>query len=89
MDNGIWNCVSNSIRKELDRESICNKKISENNIRSYGHEATNFHDNEIPKVDSNYTCSAVILIDFILKKDENYYPQVFLKEYEYIEKKKK
>ena len=46
MDNGIWNCVSNSIRKELDRESICNKKISENNIRSYGHEATNFHDNE-------------------------------------------
>ena len=24
-------------------------------------------------------CAAVILIDFVLKKDENCYPQVFLK----------
>ena len=40
--------------------------------------------NEIPKVDSNYTCLAVILINFVLKKDENYYLQVFLKECKYI-----
>ena len=32
---------------------------------------------------------AVILIDFALKEDENYYPQVFLKESKYIEKEKK
>ena len=38
---------------------------------------------------SNYTCLAVILIDFVLKKDENYYLQVFLKECKYIEKEKK
>ena len=25
-------------------------------------------------------------VDFVLKKDENYYPQVFLKECKYIEK---
>ena len=30
---------------------------------------------------------AVISLDFVLKKDENYYPQVFLKECIYIEKK--
>ena len=40
--------------------------------------------NEIPKVYSNYTCLAVILINFVLKKDENYYLQVFLKECKYI-----
>ena len=40
-------------------------------------------------VDSDCTWLAVILIDFVLKKDENYYPQVFLKEYKYIEKEKK
>ena len=46
-----------------------------------------FYDKEIPKVVSNYTCLAVISLDSILKKDENYYPQVFLKECKYIEKK--
>ena len=38
---------------------------------------------------SNFTCLAVILVDFIIKKDENYYPQLFLKECKYIEKEKK
>lgn len=28
-----------------------------------------------------YTCLAVILIDFVFKKDESYYPQVFEKNY--------
>ena len=31
----------------------------------------------------------VLLTDFVLKKDENYYPQVFLRECKYIEKEKK
>ena len=31
-------------------------------------------------------CLAAILIDFVIKKDKSYYPQVFLKEYKYIEK---
>ena len=31
----------------------------------------------MPKVGSNYTYSAVIVIDFVLTQDENYYPQVF------------
>ena len=41
----------------------------------------------IPKVDSSYTCSAVINLHSPLKKDDNYYPQVILKEPKYIEKK--
>ena len=36
---------------------------------------------------SNHTCLAVISLDFILQKDESYYPQVFLKECKYVEKK--
>ena len=40
-----------------------------------------------PKVDSNYTCLTVISFDSALRKDENYYPQMFLKECIYIEKK--
>ena len=38
-------------------------------------------------MDSNHTCLAVINLDSALKKYENYYPQVFLKECNYIKKK--
>ena len=38
-------------------------------------------------MDSNHTCWAVITLEYALKKDENYYPQVFLKVSKYIEKK--
>ena len=36
---------------------------------------------------SNHTCLSVISLDSALKKDENYYTQVFLKVCKYIEKK--
>ena len=40
--------------------------------------ATDFRNDEIPKVDSNYTCLAVMSQSVLfLKKDENY-PQVLL-----------
>ena len=42
---------------------------------------------QIPMADSSHTCLAVISLDSALKKYENYYLQVFLKEYKYIEKK--
>ena len=42
---------------------------------------------KIPKVDWNHTCLAVIGLDSALKKDDNYYLQVFLKECKYIETK--
>ena len=56
-------------------------------IKSHGYEITDFFDKKIPKVESNRTCLAVICLDSALKKDDNYYPQVFLKECKYIEKK--
>ena len=56
-------------------------------IKSHGDEVTDFYDKKIPKLDSNHTCLAVISLDSALKKDDNYYLQVFLKECKYIEKK--
>ena len=44
---------------------------------------------EIPEAGSSYICWQVTLIGFVLKKDENFYPEVFLKECKYIEKEKK
>ena len=56
-------------------------------INSHGDEVTDFYNKSIPKVDSNHTCLAVISLDSALKKDENCYRQVFLKECKYTEKK--
>ena len=51
----------------------------ENKIKSHGDEVTDFCNKEIPKVDFNHTCFTVISLNSALKKDGNYYPQVFLK----------
>ena len=68
--NTIWNNVCADIKKELDTEPVYNEKVSETKTISHRDEVTHFYKKEIPKVDSNHT----------LKKDENYYPQMFLKE---------
>ena len=77
--NGISNRVSNSIKRELDCKPIYNEKFLKIKIRSYGDKTTDFHNKEVPKVCSNYTSLAVISLGFILKKNENHYPQVLLK----------
>ena len=59
-------------------------------IKSHGDEFTKLQSYKfykIPSVGSNHTCLAVISLDSTLKKDDNCYPQVFLKECKYIELK--
>ena len=75
--------------KKNDSKSICNQKFLKTKIKAQGDEATEFHDKEVSKVGSNHTCLAVISLDSTLKKDKDYYTQVFLKECRYIGKEKK
>ena len=56
------------MEKEFDSEPICNKKFLKTKSKSYGDDA-DFHDKKTPKVESNYTSLAVILIDFVFKND--------------------
>ena len=76
------------MKNEFHSKPIWKINILKTKIKFSGDEAIDFHDTEITKVASNYTCLAVILIDFVLKKDEHYYPQVFFKKMQ-IQKKKK
>ena len=85
--NTIWEKVSADIKKEFDSEPIYNKTFLETKLKSHSDEITDFYGKEIPKVDPNHTCLAVISLDSALKKDDSYYLQVFLKECKYIEKK--
>ena len=86
-DNSIWHKVIADIKKEFDSVPAYNKNFLKTKIKSYGDEITDFYHKEISKVDSNYSCLAVISLDSALRKDENYFLQVFLKEYKYIKKK--
>ena len=85
--NTIWDKVNADKKEELDSEPVYNKHFLKTKTKSYGDEVTDFYDTEIPKVDSNHTYLAVLLVYSALKKDENYYRQVFLKECKYIKKK--
>ena len=80
--NTIWDKVHADIKKELDSKPVYNKEFLKTKIKSHGDEVTVFDDkniHEIPKVDSNHTCLAVISLDSALKKDENYYVQSVFK----------
>ena len=83
----IWDKVSAGIKKQFDSGPVYNKEFLKTKIKSRGDEFKHFYDKKIPKIDPNHTRLAVISLDSALKKDVNYYPQVFLKECKYIEKK--
>ena len=85
--NTIWDKVSTDIKKEFDSKLVYNKNYLKTKIKSYSDEVTDFNDKKIPKLDSNHTCLTVISLDSALKKDDNYYPQVFLKKLKHIEKR--
>ena len=56
------------VKKEFDSKPVYKKNFLKTKIKSYGNEATDLHDKEIPKVDSNYICLAVISLGSALKK---------------------
>ena len=77
--NTNWDKVSADIYiKKTDSESVYNKEFLKTKIKSCCDE--DFYNKKIPKVDSNHTCLTVISLDSALKKDENYYPQLLLKD---------
>ena len=77
--NTIWDKISADIKKEFDREHVFNKNYLKTKIKSYCNEVTDFYDKNIPKLDSNHNCLAVMSLDSALQKYDNYYWQVLLK----------
>ena len=52
--NEIWSKVNISIKKEFDNKPVYNEKYLKGKIKSYnGKINTNFHNNKIPREDSN------------------------------------
>ena len=74
--NIIWDKVRSNIKKKIDSEPVYNKNYLKTKIKFCGDETTDFHDKEIPKVNSNLPFLAVISLDSALNKDGNYYLHV-------------
>ena len=72
----IWNKLGTIIKKEFDSNPFSKKMFLKTKIKSYGDEATHFYEKKIYRIGSNYNFLAVILIDFVLKENEDYYQQV-------------
>ena len=60
--NTTWDKVTANIRKSFDSKPVYNKIFLKTITKFYGDEVTDFYDEEIPKVDYNYTCLAVFWI---------------------------
>ena len=87
--NKIYDKISNILEKGFDSEPVYNDKYI-NKIKTYNNRLyTNFQYNEIPKDNEYCTCLSVILLDSVVKTDNDYYPQIFLEEGKYPIKKKK
>ena len=84
--NTIQDNLSTDIKKKINSRSLQNKTILKTKIKSHGDEVKDLYGKEIPIVDFDYTCLALISLDSALKKDKNSYPQVFLRECNYLEK---
>ena len=81
--------IKNSLKKEFDSEPVYKEKYQKTKIKSYnGKVSTDFPDNKIPKEASQFISLSVILIDSVYKTSKNYYPQVFVEEYQYVAKEK-
>ena len=87
--NEIWKNVKDSFKSEF-RKPVNNKKYLKAKIKYYKEKInTSFHNNKIPKEDSQCICLSVILIDSVFRTGKSYSTQVFLEEFKYVIKEKK
>ena len=72
----------------FNSEPIFANKYLKDKVREFdGDIKTNFLINGLPKENTYYTCIACITVDSVLRMNKKNYPQVYLEEYKYKNKK--
>ena len=88
--NEIWEKVTNIIYREFFSNPKYNEKYIKTKIEVYNKNVnTNFHGNKIPNEILECVCLSVIFLDSVYRKDNKYFPEVFLEECKYFFKEKK
>ena len=77
---------------EFDSEPVYgdNDKYIKTKIKMYENRVnTDFQGKEVPKEDASCKCLSLMVLDFVIRVSENYYPQTLLEECKYVIRKNK
>ena len=90
--NKIWEKIESLMRKKFDSKPFYGNdgnNYIKTKIKTFkGSIITNFHDKKVPKEKIQYKCLSTIVLDSVIKTDNNkYYPQTFLEECVYKQQK--
>ena len=78
------------LRIDFESKPVCgdDDKYIKTIIKVYaGSMITNFHNKKMPKEKAPFKCLSIIMLDSVLKANKKYYPQAFLEECKYAQKK--
>ena len=91
--NKIWEKTKSLMRKKFDSKPFYanddNSKYIKTKIKTFNDSIiTNFHNKKVPKEKIPHKCLSIIVLDSVIKTDNNkYYPQTFLEECVYKQQK--
>ena len=91
--NKIWEKTKSLMRKKFDSKPFYanddNSKYIKTKIKTFNDSIiTNFHNKNVPKEKIPHKCLSIIVLDSVIKTDNNkYYPQTFLEECVYKQQK--
>ena len=82
--NKIWDKIKEKLNIKFHSKPVYDQKYLKAKVREFdGMIKTNFLGNEIPKENMQFTCTACLTIDSVMKMDKKNYPQVYLEECKY------
>ena len=86
----IWEAIEELMKITFESKPVYveDVKYIKTKIKIYaGNIITNFHNKKMPKEKAPCKCLLIIMIDSAIKANEKYYPQTFLEECKYTQKK--
>ena len=80
----IWNVIKDKLVIKFHSEPVYEYKYLRVKVREFDDIIkTNFLGNDVPNKNMHYTFIACITMDFVMRMDKRYFPQVYLKECKY------
>ena len=89
-DDQIWKRIENLLKEKFDSKHVYddNQKYIKTKIEKYGDsDITNFYNKKMPKQKAPCKCLSIIMLDSVIKPKKEYYPQTFLEECKYEQKR--
>ena len=84
----IWNKIKSILNAKLHSQPIYDDKYIKTQGKTFNNTInTLFSGDEIPKERINYVCISAICVDSVLRTDKKNYPQVYLEQCKYKEKR--